>query len=530
MNSSGSREPAAWLHEAEQALSRRDYRIAHELCLKVLGQRPDSADALFLLAMIAAAHDNFAKAAELIERSLRLDPLNAGYHAQLGRCLIALHRPREALEAAVGALTLGPKAALTFDTIGVVMAKAGAHAEALAPFRHATSRDASKPNYFYNLASSLQFVGEFAEAAAAYRKALALDPGYYRAWSSLAQVGRAPFSDEEVIQLTALLGEHSLDVDAELQICHALAKQNEDIGNYASAFAYLERGKRRKRQEINYTFAADRALFVASRATMPAIAVPLKRGCESSEPIFIVGMPRTGTTLIERILSSHPDVFAAGELTDFALVLKRRARTSSPKVLDAETLAAADDVDLAQVGADYVESTRPRTGHTPHFIDKMPLNFLYAGLIHRALPKAKIICLRRNPLDTCLSNYRQLFGTGFQYYNYTYDLLDTGRYYIEFDKLARHWLATIPQNYCEVHYEAVVADTEAEARRLVAFCGLDWNPACLAFEQNTAPVATASSVQVRQPIYRTAVERWRKYKSELGPLKMLLADAGLVER
>jgi hypothetical protein len=239
-------------------------------------------------------------------------------------------------------------------------------------------------------------------------------------------------------------------------------------------------------------------------------------------------MPRTGTTLVERILSSHPAVFSAGELTNFALALKREARTSSRLVLDPETLAEAESVDLARVGAEYVASTRPRTGHTPHFIDKMPLNFFYAGLIHRALPNAKIICLRRNPLDTVLSNYRQLFATSFSYYNYAYDLLDAGRYFIEFDALAKHWLQTIPENYCEVHYESVVADTEKEAQRLVAFCGLDWDPACLAFEQNAAPVATASSVQVRQPIYRTAVERWRKYEPELAPLKAFLAEAGLV--
>jgi hypothetical protein len=158
----------------------------------------------------------------------------------------------------------------------------------------------------------------------------------------------------------------------------------------------------------------------------------------------------------------------------------------------------------------------------------MPLNFFYAGIIHRALPNAKIICLRRHPLDACLSNYRQLFATMFSYYDYSYDLLDTGRYYLQFDALARHWREAIPQAYTEVHYEHVVEHTEQEARRLVDFCGLDWDPACLKFERNAAPVATASSVQVRQPIYRTAVERWRKYESEIEPLKRLLAEAGVV--
>jgi len=522
-------EVAQWQRDAARALNRRDYRLAHELCIKVLTRRPESADAFFLLAMIAAAHDNFPKAVELIERSLRLDPGQAEYHAQLGRCLIALQRPREAFEAAVRALSLDPRDALTLDTIGVVMTRAGGHAEALEPFRRAVAIDATKAPYFYNLGASLQFMGDFAAAADAYRNALAIDPDYYRAWSSLAQVSRAPLTDAEVATLNALLDERSLDADAELHVCHALAKQHEDLGHYSESFACLERGKRRKRQSIPYSFDTDRALFAAARQGSGSGTDSRFPGCESHEPIFIVGMPRTGTTLVERILSSHPAVFAAGELTNFALALKREADTPSRLVLDPETLVAAEGVDLGRVGAQYVSSTRPRTGHRRHFIDKMPLNFFYAGLIHRALPNAKIICLSRNPLDTALSNYRQLFATSFSYYNYAYDLLDAGRYFIEFDALAKHWPQTIPANYCEVHYESVVADTEAEARRLVAFCGLEWDPACLAFDRNAAPVATASSVQVRQPIYRTAVERWRKYDSELGPLKALLAEAGLIK-
>jgi hypothetical protein len=197
-------------------------------------------------------------------------------------------------------------------------------------------------------------------------------------------------------------------------------------------------------------------------------------------------------------------------------------------VLDVETLTAAVDSDAAAVGAAYVESTRPRTGHTERFIDKMPLNFFYAPLILRALPNAKIICLRRNALDTCLSNFRQLFATTFSYYNYAYDLLDTGRYYASFHRLAATWREALPRNYLEVHYEDVVEHTEREARRLLEFCELSWDPRCLAFEANAAPVATASSVQVRQPIYRSALERWRQYERELAPLRQLLAAEGVL--
>jgi hypothetical protein len=196
-------------------------------------------------------------------------------------------------------------------------------------------------------------------------------------------------------------------------------------------------------------------------------------------------------------------------------------------VLDPETLLASLSLDARALGEAYVASTRPRTGHTPRFVDKMPLNFFYVGLIRRALPNAKIICLRRQPLDACLSNFRQLFATVFPYYDYAYDLLDTGRYYLEFDALMRRWRETLPgETFFEVRYEDVVDQTEREARRLVEFCGLEWDPRCLEFERNAQPVATASAAQVRRPIYRTAVERWRKYEREVEPLRQLLADAG----
>jgi tetratricopeptide (TPR) repeat protein len=524
-SSSTARDLDVWQRDAERALDARDFKRAHKLCLEILAADPAHAAALFLLAMIAAEHGNFGKALEVLDLALARDSTRPEYHAQHGRCLIALHRPREAFESAQRALSLDPQRALTLDTIGVVLTRAGAHAEALEPFRRAVVRDSSKAQYHYNLGAAEQFVGDFARAAAAYREALQLDSKHYRAWSALAQVAKAPFSPDEICEIERQLAAGASE-DAELHLEHALAKQSEDLGRYADAFRHLERGKRRKRAAQARSFAAHDALFGAAARTA---RLPDVRGFESAEPIFIVGMPRTGTTLVERILSSHPAVFSAGELTNFSLAVKRATGTPSNRVLDVETLTAAARVDARELGATYVDSTRPRTGHTARFIDKMPLNFFYAALIHRALPNARIICLRRNPLDACLSNYRQLFATAFEYYDYAFDLLDTGRYYVRFEALARLWRDTIPAaSYTEVRYENVVEHTELEARRLVEFCGLDWDPRCLTFADNAAPVATASSVQVRQPIYRTAIERWRHYEKDIEPLRRLLADAGVL--
>ena len=509
--------------EAERALAQRHYRRAHELCIRALEAEPSFAGAYFLLGVLAGDHGNVAKALELMDRAIGIEPDVSRYHAHRGRYLLALARIRDAYEAVMRAQALGPTDALTFDTIGVVLSRVGAHEEAVAPFMSAVQRSPGNASYQYNLGASLQFVGDFAGAERAFRAALAADPGAYRAWSSLAQLRRAPFSADDVAALERALAA-SDDPDAELHLCHALAKHAEDQDDYARAFAYLERGKAKKRAALDYSFAADAALFDAA---LRAADAPAGGGYASAEPIFVVGMPRTGTTLVERMLSSHPDVFSAGELMNFGLAVKRMAGTPSNRVLDEATLAAAAGLDHAELGKRYVESTRPRTGNTPRFIDKLPLNFFYVDLIRRALPAAKIICVRRDPLDTCLSNYRQLFSTAFSHYDYAYDLLDTGRFYLAFDALASEWARRhAGTSYTEVRYEDLVEHTEREARRLVAFCGLAWTPACLEFQSNTAPVATASSVQVRQPIYRTAVGRWRKYAAHLEPLRALLETAG----
>jgi len=497
--------------------------------MQMLAQKPDCAEAFFLLGLIAAEHHNLPKAADVISRAIRLDATQTEYHAQLAKCLVTLNRHREARAAAQTALSLGPTDQLTLETLGVIWSRLGEHTTAVELFRRAVAQDATRADYFYNLGSSLQFSGLFQEARAAYQRCLALDASFYKARSALSQLSRKTADDNDILTLEAQLERPGLGVDAELHLCHALAKEHEDLGHFQQSFRYLVRGKRRKRATLEYSSADDRQLFDAAREVCSAEVVNGGNGCPSEEAIFIVGMPRTGTTLVERILSSHETVFAAGELTDFSLVLKRISATAGNMVLDPATLRAAAAADAAALGEAYLQSTRPRTGHTAHFIDKMPLNFFYAGLIHRALPNARIICLRRNPLDTCLSNFRQLFATRFPYYRYAYDLLDTGRYYAHFDALMAHWRGLMPHHFREVHYENLVANPERETRSLLEFCGLQWDPRCLRFFENPEPVATASSIQVRSPLYGSSVGRWNHYAAELAELIALLAELGITQ-
>jgi hypothetical protein len=209
------------------------------------------------------------------------------------------------------------------------------------------------------------------------------------------------------------------------------------------------------------------------------------------------------------------------------MALKQVAGIRSPALIDVDTVIRARNADWKQLGEIYLSSTRPSTGQKPRFIDKLPHNFLYAGFIAKALPNAKIICLRRDPLDTCLSNFRQLLSSDSAYFGYSFDLLDTGRYYILFDRLMAHWQRTFPGRILEIQYETLVDTQESSSRRLLEFCGLPWDDACMRFEENAGAVATASAVQVRAPIYRDALKRWKRYAPQLGELQALLRAAGI---
>ena len=477
----------------------------------------------------AAERGRVREGLELIRSALEADPADPEAHAQHGRFLSRLHRDREAVAAAECALALAPTAAVTLDTIGVVLSRAGLHERAIECFEQAVAAESARASLYFNLAASLKFLGRFDEAETAYESCLEHEPRYWRAHSALSQLRRQTTERNHVERLEALLAGGGLDPDAELHLRHALAKELEDLGRHAESFAQLAAGKSRKRAALGYAFERDRRLFDAVTRLFPDPLEPPAADATADAPrdapIFVVGMPRTGTTLVERILSSHSQVASAGESQNFGVLLKRAVGTASPRVLDVETIERSLSVDLPAVGRSYVEQTRPG-GDKPRFVDKMPLNFFYLGHVARALPGARLVVVRRNPLDTCLGNFRQLFALGFSYYDYAYDLLDTGRYYLAFDRLIAHWRGVLPGRIHELAYEQLVADPRAETARLLEHCGLAWEDGCLAFERNPAAVATASAVQVREPLHARAVGRWRRYERELQPLVRLLAEEG----
>lgn len=514
--------PSDPLLQGLKRLSKGDYKSVHTDAIEMIHKRTDDPTPYCLLGVIATDHDNHTKAAELFQRAVDLAPDDVRHLAYLARSLTALNRQIDARETAKRAAALHINEAWIADILGVVFSRTGFHEKAVPLFQRAVALNAAPANFHYNLGASLQFSGNFEAAKEAYLATLEREPSYFRAYSSLVMLDRQTEENNHLAQLTSLFDTHTEDADAALHFGHAIAKTLEDIGRYDESLVWLHKAKAIKARQLQTDTNSHFANFRPAQNTYPA---PSKSTQPESgpAPIFIVGLPRTGTTLVDRILSSHPDVVSAGELNTFAGLVKSAVQTPSNLVMDADTLLKAPALNLSQIGAAYVEATKDLARGAPRMTDKMPLNFFYAGLIHAALPNARIVALRRGAMDSCLSNFRQLFSTGFSYYNYTFDLETTAEFYTAFDALMAHWRNVLPPDrFMEIHYEDIVLDQCAQTHNLLNFCGLDWNEACLRFHENAAPVSTASSVQVRQPLYSGSIGRWKKYGDGLSTLKTAL--------
>jgi len=499
-------------------ITARRYEAVHADAIERIRTHVNDPIPYYLLARIALEHQNYVKSGELFAKARSLAPANPLYIAGHAEYLVTVGQQTDALQLADEAANEDIADAFTADRIGVVYSRTGFHEKAIPFYERAVELDPAPANFHYNLGASLQFAGKFESAESAYMAAIERQPDLYRAYSALVSLRRQTPEKNYLAKLERLFDEQQADPDKALHIGHAIAKTLEDLERYEESFDWLVRAKRGKRAAIGYRPETDLGLFSAAAQTVgesPAAG----NTCSEASPIFIVGLPRTGTTLVDRILSSHPEIVSAGELNAFAGLIKARAGSSSNFVLDAETLHKAVDADLASIGHAYIEETKRLARGVDRFTDKMPLNFFYVWLIHRALPNARVVALRRDPADSCLSNFRQLFATGFSYYNYSLDIDDTVAYYKSFDKLLAVWRRGMPPSrYLELQYEDIIHDQENQTRKLLEFCGLSWNEACLRFHENSAPVATASSVQVRQPLYSSSIGRWKKYGDRLDSL------------
>lgn len=511
---------------ARSALSRGDLNATHRFAATLVAEHPDEAEGHFLLGIAESSAGRVQTGIQHVGRAVALDP-QGEYRAQLAKLFSLVRRDGDAAATLHDAEQALPADALSRDTMGCVYARLGNHAAALPHFAEAVRLKPANPAYRYNHAATLNFLGRTDEAEAALEALIALAPDDARAHHLLAGLRKQTAERNHVARLARSHAEAD-DGRSRLLLGYALAKELEDIGRPAEALDRLLAANAEHRRTLPYAFARDAAVFDAIEGHRGGPVASPAAPPPADAPIFVIGMPRTGTTLVDRILSSHPEVESAGELQAMPLAVKRAAGTRGPTVLDAETVAAASHADPAGIGRDYLERARHhRRDRSLRFTDKFPGNFLYAGFIAQALPAARIVCLRRHPMDTVLSNFRHLFAVSSRYYDYSYDLLDIAAYYARFDRLMAVWREALPGRVLELRYEDLVLDQEGETRRLLSHCGLGWSDDCLSFHTNDAPVSTPSAAQVRRPIYRDSVARWKRHADVLEPVRRFFEQAGI---
>ncbi len=511
---------------AVHALNEGRWSEAALLSQRLLPLASDHAGVQFVAGVAALNQQQLRPAVGHLRAAVRLNPARVDYMAQLARAYAAAGGLREAIEIASKALELPTDDPLACDTLGVVLTRCNEHRLAAQSFGSAVSLLPGRAAYRYNFATSLMFLGKIEDAEREYEVCVKLDPGQWRAHLALSQLRKQGELDNHLPRLQRLLLDNAGNGEASLYLNLAVAKELEDLGRYVESLEYLAAGKKTVALARRYDAGRDKALFEALAGSFDGSA-PQDAGFVSSEPFFVVGMPRSGTTLADRILSSHPAVHSAGELMNFPMAVRRLSGVGGRELLDANVVGRASSMDWARLGELYIGSTRPGTSELPHFVDKLPHNFQYIGYILHALPGAKVVLMRRNAMDTCLGNFRQLFAMESSFYDYSFDLLDVGRYYIQFDRLMKHWMQVFPGQILQVEYENLVSDQESVTRGLLDYCNLTWSADCMRFHENSAPTATASVVQVREPLHARFMGRWRRYGDALKPLRELLGEAGI---
>jgi tetratricopeptide (TPR) repeat protein len=538
------------LGKALIALKRKDAALHCFTAASIL--KPDFAEAYNNLGVMLHELDRQEEAITFYKRALRIKPTYADALYGLGNSLAALKRYQDALVLYEAALTFRADFAEAYNNIGTALQMLGRHNEAARHFQRTIALQPAFAKPYNNLGSALQALERIDTAESCYRKAVTLESTYaeahYNLGIALTESGRldeAFDAFETAIQLapergsfyrmlaeTRPIDENSrhfrrmeelagdmaaLPEIERMELHFALGKVYGDCARHARAFDHLLAGNRLKRRTIAYDEAGTLASLgrVQTVFTRERVASGREIGVHSRLPVFIVGMPRSGTTLIEQILASHPQMFGAGELQDLRHLVNALPSIDGVAAFP-EIVARLPEEKIRQLGTAYLAGLQARAPSAERIVDKMLANFKRIGLIHMALPDARIIHVRRDPVDTCLACFSKLFASA---QPYAYDLAELGRYYRAYDTLMAHWLKILPPGVMlEVRYEDVVADLEGQARGLIEHCGIDWDNRCLSFHQTQRMVRTASAAQVRQPLYQTSVGRWRVYGEMARPL------------
>jgi tetratricopeptide (TPR) repeat protein len=506
-----------------------DLVAAQRLVQKLLQGDEGQADWWALASDIALHQGRTRDAIIAADRAVRLEPGNPPLHVRSARCHIIVGDVTAARREVDAALSGGACTADQLAVLASVLFHCDDHPRALTLYLRATALEPTHLEGLRGLALVHRALGRITDAESAADQVLARHPDDHEIWHLRSTLRRQTAASNHVDHLQGILTRGIAHWRGTVQVSYALAKELEDLGRYEESFAELRKAATLKRRHTNYNLRQDVQMLREIRAAFDRATIEsgAGKGHASREPIFVLGLPRTGSTLVERILSNHPDVESAGEINNFALELVKLATEHhGGRPVQKERLPLTSTrLNMQALGRNYVAGTRPRTGNKRHFIDKMPMNALYVGLIHLSLPNAKIVLVERGAADNCYAMYKFLFKNA---YPYSYDLEEVATYYIAHQELMRHWRSVLPEGrLCHIRYEDLVSNQEAESRRLLHELGLHWDDACLDFERNAVATTTGSAAQVRQPIYRSSVGLWRHYMRQLDPLLRVLAAGGV---
>jgi tetratricopeptide (TPR) repeat protein len=496
---------------------------AEHLYRRILRQDPKNVDALRLLALIAGQAGHADEAEDLLQRAIALAPDFVMAILDLGRMAKDQDRYAEALDCFDRAIALEPTNAQAHYLRASTLAPAACTHEAIEAYRQCLALRPAHVGALLGIGHLLKAVGQYHEAVASYNECIRHRPDLGETYWSLANLKTYRFEDAAVEEMERRVAGSGLTVSSEVNFLFALGKAYEDRGDFDRAWRYYQQGNTRQRAEVSYDPVQtetmnDRIIKVFAAEFLRSQA---GSGNDDPSPIFIVGLPRSGSTLLEQILATHSQVEGTSELPYLGRVATWLNRNRADGINYPEAVRELPASSFRELGADYLGYARMhRRAGAPRFIDKNPNNFPNIGLISLILPNAKIIDARRHPLDACLSCYRQLFAKG---QNFTYDLTEIGEYWLQYQRMMDHWHDVLPGRVLTLQYEQVVTDFESQVRRLLAFCGLPWEDACLRFYESDRPVRTPSSEQVRQPIYDRSIGHWRNYERELGELIEVIA-------
>ncbi|MEJ2604038.1 MAG: tetratricopeptide repeat protein [Gammaproteobacteria bacterium] len=488
---------------------------------KAIALAPEYAEACTNLGNALLEAGRAKEAVRLHERAVKLRPDYVAARCNLGNALRLSGRLDDAIRQYKQAIALDPRLALAHYNLGIALDEAGRPAEAAARYEKAIRLQPDYPEALNNLGNVCDQLGRHEDAVRHYRRAIELRPHYAEAHRNLSRIDPAQVDRKA---LERLLEEPELAADDAVHGHFALGNAFQAAGDHGRAFEHFRAGNRLRRERVDYDAEqahrdVDRLQQVFDEAHFDRVR---DAGSDSQRPVFVLGMPRSGTTLVEQILASHPDVHGAGELDTLRRLEGAIAASIGGGAVYPECMREVSTAVISDYADRYLAELDRHDATAPRVTDKTPSNFLRIGLIRTLLPAARIIHVRRDPRDTCVSNYLHYFATGNEF---SFDLQELGRFYLEYERLMAHWESLFPDGMLTVQYEELLADQESVSRRMVDYLGLEWDDACLAFYRTDRPVHTFSSLQVRRPVYRSAVGRWELYREQLQPLLEVL-DAG----